>query len=355
MKLSLLSTTSGVHTLVFGEPKTGKSLLAAKLALAGFKILWISLDGGYRVITEQLPASIVEEQFEFIVLPDTLEFAVAYGTIIKLLSGKACHICDSHGQVDCSICRGKPDRTYTDVELPTLGKEWIIVLDHATHLTKSAANFYAASKNLKEDYKFEFDDWRMLGVMMDKVFLSIQNSKNNWVVISHVFETKMEDGKNKLVPAIGTGNYARNSAGFFDHVVYCDVANMRHNFGSSTTFRANVITGSRSDIAIEKLVDGKNVTKEASLVPFFTGVIPKKEKFNGMAAAEKVLNSAVTPTPAPVVTPVPVSVQPDTPAAGQTTSMHAPVVSTNAAAAVSTLTQADKAAAMLASLRGMKR
>lgn len=368
MKSDQLMKTAAVHALVFGEPKTGKSLLAAKLALKGFKILWLSLDNGFRVIFSGLPPEVVQEQFEFIVLPDTPEFPVGYSTVLQLISGKPCHICDIHGQVDCSMCKGKADVTWTDVNLSTLGKEWIIVLDHATHMTKSAATFYAKGKNHKDDHKFEFDDWRMLGVMMDKIFLTIQNSKNNWVVISHVIETEMEDGKKKLVPAIGTGNYARNSAGFFDHVIHCDVANMRHNFGSATTFRANVITGSRSNIAIEKLTekDGKTPV-EASLAPFFDGTIPKPERHHGEDVAKKFLEKETekkTETPiiiidtkpngiAGTVSNVAAAATSTGPAAGVATSMHAPVVAAPVVPPVaSAQNQDDRAAQLLASLRG---
>lgn len=330
MKASLLANVfSPVHICIFGEPKSGKTLLASMMALRGYKMLWISLDNGISTILHTLPPAVVESQFEFIRLPDTIDFAVGYHTLLKIIGGNKQHICDMHGTVNCIACKKVPEATWTDVCLNEMDpKEWIIVLDHATALTKAASNKYLAGQKLDpQEYKFEWEDWRRLGVMMDRVFLPIQQSRHNWIVIAHVNDAKQEDGRIKLFPAIGTGNYSRNSGGFFDHVVYCDVANKKHNFGSSTTFMGNVATGSRSEIAIEK-------EKEPSLIPFFNGsVIPTKEKVHGETVAKKVLFVTDSPTVVDVDfvdsgselvdKQVPTAANIEGPQAGAATSMHA--------------------------------
>lgn len=354
MKYSLVRSTQPGHVLIIGEPKTGKTMLTAGLAAKGFKILFISCDNGLMTLFNKVPAALLESNYEFIRLPDTVDFPVAYATVRELVKGTRCHICNLHGQHTCKDCTGKPERTWTDVCLSDLGLDWIIVLDHATQVTRSAMNVYMkAIKKDPEEYKFDWDDWRRLGAMMDRIFLPIQQSLNNWVVISHVVEVELENGKKKLAAAIGTGNYARNSGGFFDHVVYCEVNMQKHSAGSSTTFSLNAITGSRSDIAIEKLLDKEG---RASLVPFFDGTIPKPLP-NGAAAAKSVLVQAPSVPVAPTPTPVgnietqevveilaATAIEALTPQAGAVTLMHS-----------TTTTSVDEAslkrAAMLAALK----
>jgi hypothetical protein len=66
-----------------------------------------------------------------------------------------------------------------------------------------------------------------------------------------VVETELEDGRKKLVPVCGTTAFSRNTAKYFDHVVYCEIKNKKHNFGSSTIYANNILTGSRTDVALE--------------------------------------------------------------------------------------------------------
>ncbi len=54
------------------------------------------------------------------------------------------------------------------------------------------------------------------------------------------------------MPVAGTTNFSRNTAKYFDHVVYADVKNRKHTFSSSSTAFTSVLTGSRTDIEIEK-------------------------------------------------------------------------------------------------------
>lgn len=62
----------------------------------------------------------------------------------------------------------------------------------------------------------------------------------------------MVDGKNKLVSVGGTTNFSRNTAKYFDDVVYCEVKNKQHVFASSSTYSGQIMTGSRSDRSLEK-------------------------------------------------------------------------------------------------------
>jgi hypothetical protein len=54
-----------------------------------------------------------------------------------------------------------------------------------------------------------------------------------------------------LVPVAGTTSFSRNTAKYFDHVVFCEVKNRKHNFASSTCYSNNVMSGSRTDVLLE--------------------------------------------------------------------------------------------------------
>ena len=66
----------------------------------------------------------------------------------------------------------------------------------------------------------------------------------------------------KLVPIGGTSTYNRTFAKFFDDIVYCELLNGKHKFTSKTGASPQVITGSKSNIAIEDMAI-------PSLLPFF--------------------------------------------------------------------------------------
>ena len=70
--------------------------------------------------------------------------------------------------------------------------------------------------------------------------------------ITHEEEVEMVDGASKLVASSGSSRSSRNTAKYFDHVVYGQIVNGKHKFGSSTAYKASVVTGSRSGLEIEK-------------------------------------------------------------------------------------------------------
>jgi hypothetical protein len=105
----------------------------------------------------------------------------------------------------------------------------------------------------KDDmWKPEWNDYRTQGSMLDRGLSTIQNAPFNVVLISHELEVDMEDGKKKLVPVAGTTNFSRNTAKYFDEVVYCEVKNRKHVAGSSTVYAPNILTGSRTGAETEK-------------------------------------------------------------------------------------------------------
>lgn len=260
MKLSKRIAAKSHRVLLFGPPKSGKTQLAGDLSKE-FNLIWFDLEAGIDTLLK-LPVQ-QQERIEVISLPDTRTYPVAIETCLKAIKGGRGKICELHGKWNCVSCSKNPELTPSvDICLSELPLDTIVVFDSLTQLTNSAIAHI--TKAQPEDYKLEYDDWANLGKLMD-VFLShVQQAGFHVVCISHETEVKMEDGKDKLVPTAGTRNFSRNTAKYFDEVVYCEVKNKRHVAGSSTTYNSNILTGSRSGTSLE-------AATEASLVPIFRG------------------------------------------------------------------------------------
>jgi hypothetical protein len=281
------------HICIFGDPKSGKTELAASAAAIFRRVIWISMDNGHEVIFK-LPPSLLEK-FEFIILPDTKEFPVAVATCLELVKGTNTHICNNHGQVNCSHCRttGKESATWTDIALNSLEADEVVVFDHGSQLSDSAMNFITKGKPL--EYKPEWSDYSYQGAILNKILMNIQQAPYNTIFITHTCETEMEDGSKRLVPLSGTLNFSRNMGKFFDHIIYCRVANRKHSFGSATVYLASVLTGSRGDITLEEQnKDAPNVTTRPTLLPFFEGKMDREEEQEVKEQLEKVKEESKT-------------------------------------------------------------
>jgi hypothetical protein len=258
MKLSKRVASKSHRVLLFGPPKSGKTQLAGQLS-AEFNLIWFDLENGVDTLLK-LPEE-QKERIDVISLPDTRSFPIGIETCLKVIKGGKCEICERHGKVSCSSCK-KDNEPTTVVELSTLPLDTIVVFDSLTQLTQSAISHI--TKNQAEDYKLNYDDWGNLGKLMDTFLSHVQQSGFHVVCISHETETEMEDGKMKLVPTAGTRAFSRNTAKYFDEVVYCEVKNKKHIAASSTTYNGNILTGSRSGSTLETQL-------EASLIPIFRG------------------------------------------------------------------------------------
>lgn len=291
MKYTEVAQRKAQHLCIFGDPKSGKTELAASIAKFFKRVVWVSMDNGHTVVFK-LPKEDLEK-FEFIILPDTKEFPVAIDTCLKIVSGSLTHICNRHGQVRCSICvRDKvEDGGWTDINVSELSLDEVIVFDHMSQMSDSAMNFITKSKPL--DYRPEWSDYSYQGALLNKFMMNIQQAPYNVVIITHTCETEMEDGSKRLVPLAGTVNFSRNMGKYFDHIIYCRVANKVHAFGSATTYAASVLTGSREDIVLETQ-NKKDITTRPTLLPFFEGKMEhlKVEEQTSIASptVQRVLN-----------------------------------------------------------------
>jgi hypothetical protein len=259
MKLSKKSAVKSHRVLLFGPPKSGKTQLAGSIVLdPRFKLLVFDLENGSDTLLKLPPET--HDRIEVISIPDTRGFPIAIETMLKVIKGGPVEVCELHGKVSCAICKSKLLPT-TTIELNSLGLDTVVVVDSLTQLTNSAIAHI--TKAQPDDYKMEFNDWANLGKLMDMFLSYVQQASYNIVCISHETEVEMEDGKSKLVPTAGTRNFSRNTAKYFDEVVYCEVKNKKHVAASSTTYANNVLTGSRTGNVLE------SKPGEASLVSIF--------------------------------------------------------------------------------------
>jgi hypothetical protein len=265
MKLSQLSQATATvpspqHVLIFGPPKAGKTQLAGGVA-EEFKIIYFGLERGHATLYK-LPLA-WQERVTVINLPDTKKWPIAAETMKKVFRGGKHTICEEHGKIACMGClkMGKPTET---VDLFSNGPDTVVIIDSLTQLTTSIINH--VTKDMDEEYKLEFDDWGELGKHMGNFLTDVQQAPFHVIAISHETTAKLEDGKERIVPVAGTRNFSRNTAKYFDHVVYAEVKNGKHQFGSSTTYNNNIMTGSRTGSEVEKM-------KSPSLLDIMKGTV----------------------------------------------------------------------------------
>lgn len=268
-KLSSKSTSATQRVLVYGEPKTGKTELAGMLSKE-HNLIWLDLENGHSTLFK-LPQE-QQDKIELVNIPDTKEYPIAIETLLKILTGKPVNVCDSHGKVSCPICN-KAGAEFTTVHLNGMAKETILVIDSLTQLSNSAMSFLL--RNESDTYKPEWPDYRNQGSLLDKALSNIQQAPYNVVAITHVIETELEDGSKRLVPLCGTTAFSRNTAKYFDHVVLTEMKNRTHKIGSGTGYSIKALTGSRTDIELEK--EGTSILDIfKSTVGNFDPVVPEQ-------------------------------------------------------------------------------
>lgn len=288
-KLSSKHASSTHRVIVFGAPKSGKSLIAGALS-EFYNMIWVDMENGYEVLF-QLPQE-WQERVELIKLPDTRSFPVGIETCLKIVKGPV-SICEEHGKVGCMLCK-REGKEFTDVNLPALDNNSIVVFDSLTQLTNSAIAHI--TKGQPDDYKLNYDDWGNLGKLLD-IFLShLQQASYNVIVISHETEAETEGKKKTLVPVGGTRNFSRNVAKYFDHVVYAERKNKKHVFSCSSTHATTILTGSRTGALVED-------AEEGSLLPIF-----KPELYPAPASVVKEHSNSKVQQPQPQPQSPPVKV-----------------------------------------------
>ena len=246
MKLTEKQAAVNKRVLIYGAPKTGKSLITGKLA-EHYNLIWFDNEQGWDVLL-QLPKE-WQERINIISVPDSKVFPIAVETWLKLIKGNKTDICVQHGKVACALCK-KDGKQFDSVQLELTPANTIVVFDSLTQLTNSMTSHI--TKDQPDDYKMQLDDWGNLKFLMDKFLSQVQAARYDIVCITHEEMVPMEDKKVRLVPSSGSSKSSMFTAKYFSDVVYAEVVNKVHRYGSSTDYSMTAITGSRSNAIMEK-------------------------------------------------------------------------------------------------------
>lgn len=254
MKLTDYKQSAARKICVYGDPKTGKTDLVAQLAEKK-KLWWFDLDDGIKTVINS-PRIKQEwwDNIELFKIPDTQVMPIGARTMLKVIKGRPCSICHMHGAVDCPICKRENPDAFTSIDLSTFTNNDVMVIDSTTQLAQSAMNDiqYKSIQAEKYDDKPTWDDYFNQGRIMDRIFSTIQQANFNVVAITHTVMTEMEDGSKKIVPVGGTREFSSKFAKYFDDVVFCEIVNKRHNYSCLSTYKSNVISGSRANKELSK-------------------------------------------------------------------------------------------------------
>ena len=238
--------------LIYGPPKSGKTRLiatAAKLKEIS-KIYWFDIENGVETL---LHMDLTDEELQKIVIikiADTRENPIAIETILKSFSAKTpIDICELHGKVDCAECK-KDGSPFIKWNLAQCTHNDLVVIDSGSQLGDSAINGACAGK--PATYKPLQDEWGMAGKWLADICSTIQQCRNtNFVVATHEISLEDDEGKDRIFPLMGTKNFSMRCAKFFGTVVYVHKKLGKHVAGSSSTYRPDVLTGSRVEAKLE--------------------------------------------------------------------------------------------------------
>lgn len=272
MKLTELLKASNLkkpnHSiLLYGPPKTGKTRLvgtAAKIKELD-RIYWIDLENGSETL---LHMGLTEEEMgkiELIRIPDTRETPRGCETVLKMFSSKEdIRICSLHGKVNCVECKTKTE----DESIFNLRKcthKDLIVIDSGSQLGDSSLAMACLGKS--SDFKPGWDEYGLSNKWLGDILSVIQQATfTNFVVITHEMIVEEDINgvkKDKIIPLMGTRAFCSKVAKYFGTVVYTELKLGKHAAGSSSTYKANHITGSRVNVKIE---NSKELSMRAILI-----------------------------------------------------------------------------------------
>lgn len=250
------------HVLIYGPPKSGKTVAIGKLA-SKYRLWYLDLEDSIKSLQN---ADVFDPAWvnnvELFSIPDKQTYPMAIETVLKVIKGTATSICHLHGKVTCPQCNKFPEKNSTiNLSEFETGKD-ILVIDSYSQLAESAMNYIMRDAIAKDNFdaKAGWDEYGKQGRILERIGSTIQVAPYNIIVASHELMVEMEDGTKKIVPIGGTSNVSKVFAKYFDDVVYCEVVNKKHRLISSTTAKSNVLAGSRT---------GKTLGPDDSLLSLF--------------------------------------------------------------------------------------
>lgn len=230
--------------LLYSAPKCGKSVAAGMLAQF-YKVIFIDIENALSALVNNIPEE-YKANIEYIKLNDSQDNPVAVDLLPEILSGKKVRFCSKHSKKVCLDCRKISDATYEEVELGKLGTETVVVIDSFTQLTDSVIG--KVTEDLSIEDKLQFDHWGEVARRLMKLCSTLQVAPYHVVATSHEQIVKMPDGKEKLIPTLGSRNTSKAVGRYFDHLIRMEVRNRDFMSYSSQGTQVNALVGSRSNL-----------------------------------------------------------------------------------------------------------
>lgn len=241
--------------LIYGPPKTGKTRFVGTAAeLPEIKrIWWFDGENGLDTLLHMGLSPEAMSKVTAFRIPDTRESPRFVETMLKAMTSKVpIKICHAHGKVGCVECKA-PEQS-TEFCLSKCTHDELVVIDSGSQLGDSALNLACLGKDVT--YKPGYDEYGACGKYLSDILTVVQASVyTNVVIISHEMVVEEEVNgikKDKILPLIGTRTYCSKVSKYFGTVVYTEIKMGKHTTGSSSTYKANHVTGSRLNISTEK-------------------------------------------------------------------------------------------------------
>lgn len=236
------------HILVYGPPKSGKTVAVGRLA-EKLRLKVVDLEDSIKSLAN--PEVFKPEwanNVEVFSIPDKQTYPMGIETILKILKGTKTDVCHLHGKASCPQPACKQPGAFSSIDLSAFTQDDVLVIESYSQLAESAMNYIMRDAIAKDNFdaKAGWDEYGKQGRILERIGSTIQVAPYNVIVTSHELMIEMEDGTKKIVPIGGTSNASKVFAKYFDDVVYCEVVNKKHRLISSTTAKPNVLAGSRA-------------------------------------------------------------------------------------------------------------
>lgn len=238
--------------MIYGPPKGGKSRLvgtAARIKQLN-RIFWFDIENGAETLLNMNLTDDELAKITIIKVADTRDNPIAVETMLKVLTAKVPQdICEAHGKVDCADCK-KLNQPSIKWHLGMCTHNDLVVIDSGSQLGDSA--LAAACLGKPQMFKPTFDEYGMVNKWLGDICSVIQQCVNtNFVVITHDTVLKDDENKDRIFPLFGSTQFSMKCAKFFGTVVYVHKKMNKHTAGSGSTYRSDLLTGSRVGIALE--------------------------------------------------------------------------------------------------------
>lgn len=256
--LDQIASQPQAHRIIlFGAPGSGKTWAIGKLATT-HKLHYFSLENGHQTLLNPdcVPVE-ARKNIEIIQMFDTPETPIAATSLDSFFKTRKGSFCEAHGRNDCPLCRSHKD-TDTVINIESLTPKDILIFDSLTQWEASISFYLTKSTDgeLERSGDKVFDYYRKLALYLSRSLSRIQLIKNcSFIVISHETGVETVAGNDKIVPAGGSKNFARNNARFFDGVYYLYKENKKHKMASSSLYSTVIDTKDRTAFDSSKFRD----------------------------------------------------------------------------------------------------